>query len=74
MNKSSSVQYQNCCYSSASLGFRGDGPSGGVYNEYCVGISGRRHTVKPVLSSHSKIDKTNIFMTIGSLKRSCEAS
>ena len=31
--------------------------------------SSRRNTVKPVLSGHSKIDKTKILMTNGSLMK-----
>ena len=44
----------------------------GVWGFYCT-LSGfpveKQHTVKPVLSGHSKIDKTKVLMTNGSLMK-----
>ena len=40
-----------------------------IMNFRMATIKNNKNTVKPVLSEHSKIDKTNILMTNGSLMK-----
>ena len=42
-----------------------------IKNKFCFSFKGNfsEHTVKPVLSGHSKIDKTKILMTNGSFMK-----